>query len=42
MYKFLARRIHDGHMTWDEVPTKYLKKVQDAYKEMYGEESTGN
>lgn len=38
MYKFLAKRIHDGHCTWDEIPKKYIEKVKAAYAEMYGDE----
>lgn len=38
MYKFIARRVHDGYMTADEVPSKMLKCVKKAYKELYGEE----
>ena len=38
MYKFIARRVHDGYMTADEVPSKMLKGVKKAYKELYGEE----
>lgn len=37
MYKFLAKRIHDGKCGWDEIPTKHLEKVKEAYIEMYGE-----
>lgn len=38
MYKFIARRVHEGYMTADEVPSKMLKCVEKAYKELYGEE----
>ena len=38
MYKFIARRVHDVYMTVDEVPSKMLKGVRKAYKELYGED----
>lgn len=38
MYKFIARRVHEGYMTVDEVPKKMLKGVRKAYKELYGED----
>lgn len=38
MYKFLAMRIHEGHLTWDEIKSKkYYQKVRDAYTALYGE-----
>ena len=36
MYKFLARRIHDGYMTLADVPEKFKDRVKAAYKELYG------
>lgn len=42
MYKFLAMRIHDGYLTWDDVKAKgnaVYKAVKEAYTEMYGEEN---
>ena len=38
MYKFIARRVHEGYMTVDEVPQKMPKGVRKAYKELYGED----
>lgn len=38
MYKFIAIRVHDGFMTADEVPSKMLKGVRKAYRELYGED----
>ena len=38
MYKFIAIRVHEGYMTVDEVPSKMLKGVRKAYKELYGED----
>ena len=38
MFKFLAKRIHDGFMTIDEVSPKFKSKVKEAYKEMFGED----
>ena len=38
MFKFLAKRIHDGFMTIEEVNLKFQAKVKEAYKEMYGED----
>ena len=38
MDKFIAIRVHEGYMTADEVPSKMLKGVKKAYKELYGEE----
>lgn len=38
MYKFLAKRIHDGFLALDEVPQKYREKVQEAYEALYGGE----
>lgn len=38
MYKFIAIRVHEGYMKVDEVPSKMLKCVKKAYKELYGEE----
>lgn len=38
MYKFLAMRIHDGFLTWEEVKEKkFFDRVKEAYKELYGE-----
>lgn len=36
MYKFLAKRIHDGFLTLNEVPKKYRAKVAEAYEAEYG------
>lgn len=36
MAKFLAMRIYEGKLTYDEVPAKYKDKVKELYKEMYG------
>lgn len=38
MYKFIAIRVHEGYMTADEVPSKMIKGVRKAYKELYGED----
>ena len=38
MYKFIAIRVHEGYMKVDEVPSKMLKGVKKAYKELYGED----
>lgn len=39
MYKFLAKRIHDGYLTWEEVEKKsFADKVKKAYEELYGVE----
>ena len=38
MYKFLAMRIHEGFLTWEEIKEKkFFDKVKEAYKELYGE-----
>ncbi len=36
MYKFMARRIHDGKLTWEEVKG-FKKTAQDAIKKAYHE-----
>lgn len=41
MYKFMARRIHQGKLTWDEI--KALKEdaqaaIKTAFKELYPDE----
>lgn len=36
MYKFLARRIHDGFMKITDVAEKYQDKVRAAYLDLYG------
>lgn len=38
MYKFLARRIHDGYMKITDVAEKYRDKVRAAYLNLYGVE----
>lgn len=38
MYKYIAIRIHEGYVTWKDVPKKALKKVKAIYKELYGED----
>lgn len=38
MYKFLARRIHDGFMKITVVAEKYQDKVRAAYLDLYGVE----
>lgn len=38
MYKFLARRIHDGYMKITDVAEKYRDKVRAAYLDLYGVE----
>ena len=38
MYKFLAKRIHDGFIAIEDVPEKYIEQVKKAYKDMYEEE----
>ena len=41
MYKFMARRVHDGKLTWDEVKG-FKQAAQDeikkAYRELYPDE----
>lgn len=38
MYKFLAMRIHEGFLTWEEIKEKkFFDKVKEAYRELYGE-----
>ena len=39
MYKFLAMRIHEGFLTWEEIKEKkFFEKVKDAYAKMYPDE----
>ncbi len=38
MYKYIAIRIHEKYITWEDVPKKALKKVKAEYKELYGED----
>lgn len=38
MAKFLAKRIHDGYLAFEEVPENLKSKVKKAYKDMYGED----
>lgn len=40
MYKFLAIRIHDGYLAWEEIEgKKYYDKVKAAYTALYGEDA---
>lgn len=36
MAKIYARKIHDGSMTLDQVPARWVEATKAAYKEMYG------
>lgn len=40
MYKFLAKRIHDEFLTWEELrevkSEEFVKKVEQAYISLYG------
>lgn len=41
MAKFIAIRIHDGYMTWDDLNGKksaFVAMVKEAYKTMYPDE----
>lgn len=36
MYKFLAMRIHEGFLTWEEVKEKsFYNKIVEAYNALY-------
>lgn len=41
MYKFLAKRIHDGFLTWEELrevkSKEFVKEVEQAYISLYGD-----
>ena len=40
MYKFLAKRIHDEFLTWEELrevkSEEFVKEVEQAYISLYG------
>lgn len=40
MYKFLAKRIHDEFLTWEELrevkSEEFIKEVEQAYISLYG------
>lgn len=39
MYKFLAIRIYNGHLTWSDIQDKpYFEKVKTIYNDLYAEE----
>lgn len=39
MYEFLAMRIHEGFLTWNEIKAKsFFEKVKDAYAKKYPDE----
>ena len=41
MYKFMARRVHDGKLTWDEVAAfkpEAQEAIKAAYKKKYPDE----
>ncbi len=40
MYEFLARRIHDGYLTFEKLAPKLKVKVLEAYNRLYAEEVT--
>lgn len=43
MYKFLAMRVHNGFLTWEEIKEKsFYEKVKVAYKELYPGEDIGD
>lgn len=42
MYEFLARRIHEGKLTWDEVAKlkqAAQEKIKEAYRALYPDEA---
>lgn len=41
MATFIAKRIHDGYMSWDDLEGKkpsFVKQVKAAYKKLYPDE----
>lgn len=40
MYKFLAKRVHDEFLTWEELrevkSEEFVKEVEQAYISLYG------